>query len=172
MQSSGNKADLGGFDLPDILPGADPFMVADASVPAGIEEALDGTATAPFAPVPTPPPATFAPTPTGRAARGQLESWVLEQVTIWTVEGYDFPCTPVWISREIGREQAIDPPSVGAISAVFDRWANLGFATIEKKPVRFSGFTLEGKTKGLDRMKAEVKRKQKFEKAAQKRTLR
>lgn len=108
---------------------------------------------------------SFAPTATGRAARGQLEYWVKRQCDIWLLEEYSFPCTPAWISEEIASDEAIDPPSVGAISAVFDRWVKLGFATVEKKPSRFTGYTPEGISKGLERMKEEAKRKTKLVKA-------
>ena len=108
---------------------------------------------------------SFAPTATGRAARGQLEYWVKRQCDIWVLEEYTFPCTPAWIADEIASDEGIDPPSVGAIGAVFDRWVKLGFAECAKKPVRFVAYTPEGKAKGLDRMKEEAKRKTKLTKA-------
>lgn len=169
VDSSGYVPDLGGFVMPDVGMDDPSFIRADSDPASGLQEARDSTASGLESVAGTPAPARFAPTPTGRAARGQLEWWVHEQVRIWTVEGYDFACTPVWISKEIGRDQGIDPPSVGAISAVFERWSNLGFAIIEKKPTRFAGLTEDGKTKGLDRMKAEAKRREKMHKAEMKR---
>jgi hypothetical protein len=115
---------------------------------------------------------TFAPTATGRAARGELESWVKEQCDIWLVEKEEFPCATKYLSDEIGRAQGIKPPSVGAISAVFDRWTAIGFATIEKKPTRFVAYTQEGITLGLEGCKDKHKRSRRSLQAASARTLR
>lgn len=101
---------------------------------------------------------TFAPTTTGRAARGELELWVKEQCDIWIVEEIDEPCTPVYLSNEIAKAQGIKAPSVGAISAVFDRWVNLGFAEIGKKPTRFIKYTPEGVKLGLEGCKEKARR--------------
>lgn len=107
-----------------------------------------------------PPPGSTVPafgaTPTGRAARGQLESWVWQTCKVWIVE-QDGLCTPQYISDEIARREAIDPPSVGAVHAVFERWIKLGFAVIEKKPTRFVRLTPDGQHLGLERMKIEAK---------------
>lgn len=115
---------------------------------------------------------SFTATPTGRAARGQLEDWVKKQCDIWLIEGYHFPCTPVWISTEIGHDEGVEPPSVGAISAVFDRWVKLGFAVVDKKPTRFSRYTEEGLRIGLDAMKARAKSVVKRRKADLRRGIR
>lgn len=115
------------------------------------ESSTNGPATAPTrieSPVPDTVPATlvraYAPTPSGRSARGELESWVKETCDVWLVEKVATPCTPTWISVEIGRSQGIKDPSVGAIAAVFDRWTRIGFALVEKKPTRFVKYTEEG----------------------------
>lgn len=102
-------------------------------------------------------PRTFVPTPTGRAGRGELEAWVKEVTDIWTVER-DGLCTPRYVAAKIGRKRGINPPSVGAIDAVFIRWAEMGFAMIEKKPTRFDGYTANGLRLGLEAMKAAHKR--------------
>lgn len=126
-------------------------------------------------PIPDAVPATvrrsYAPTATGRAARGELESWVKDACDVWLVEGYDFYCTPVWLSEEIAITQAIKAPSVGAISAVFERWSKLGFASIEKKPTRFIKYTDQGVKLGLEQMKARSKRQVKLVDAEKKRNL-
>ena len=126
-------------------------------------------------PAPDRVPATvarsFGTTATGRAARGQLEYWVKEMCDVWLIETYESPCTPAWISSEIARKEAIDPPSVGAINAVFERWVKLGFALVEKKPTRFIKYTDEGLQLGLDAMKARSKRKAKLEQAHKNRNL-
>lgn len=126
-------------------------------------------------PAPDAVPATlrraFAPTATGRAARGELELWVKEACDVWIVEKYDFNCTPAWLAEEIGRAKAIKDPSVGAISAVFERWVKLGFAIIEKKPTRFLRYTEDGVRLGLEQMKARAKTKNKLVEAEKKRNL-
>lgn len=101
---------------------------------------------------------TFTPTPTGRAARGELELWVKQQCDIWLIDEPGEPCTPSYLAEEIARDQGITPPSVGAISAVFERWVKLGFAVIEKKPTRFVRYTEDGVKFGLEKMKAEAKK--------------
>lgn len=115
---------------------------------------------------------TYTATPTGRAARGQLESWVKDQCDIWLVEEEEFPCTPKFISEEIARTQAIPAPSVGAIGAVFDRWTAIGFAIIERKPVRFISYTPEGVRLGLDGCKDKAKREKKAGERANSNVLR
>lgn len=115
---------------------------------------------------------TFAPTATGRAARGELEAWVKEQCDIWIVEKEEFPCNPQYLSDEIGRVKGIKPPSVGAISAVFERWTKIGFAVIGKKPTRFIEYTEQGVRLGLDGCKEKAKRAAKLQQAASARTLR
>lgn len=162
VDSSGYIPDFGEFIMPELLDG-DPLSMSDTGNAPRMHE------DAPSAPVPPPVARSYEPTPTGRTARGQLESWVLRQVTIWTVEKFDFYCTPVWISKNIAHDEAVPPPSVGAIGAVFDRWVKLGFAVIEKKPVRFVQFTDEGKRLGLEKMKASIKRSERLRKAEIKR---
>jgi hypothetical protein len=126
-------------------------------------------------PVPDAVPPTlvkeFTPTTTGRAARGELESWVKEQCDIWLIEGYQRKCTPVWIAEQIGLDKGIKEPSVGAIGAVFDRWVKLGFAVIEKKPTRFIQYTPDGVRLGLDRMKDQAKRRNRLAQAERRRNL-
>lgn len=99
----------------------------------------------------------FTPTPTGRAARGELEWNVKEICDEYLVEGYKEPCTPAFISELIGKRRDGAPPSSGAVNAVFERWVKIGFATIEKKPTRFVGYTPDGVRLGLDALKLRAK---------------
>lgn len=115
---------------------------------------------------------TFTPTPTGRAARGELELWVKQHCDMWLIDEPGEPCTPAYLSAEIARDQGISPPSVGAISAVFDRWVKLGFAVVEKKPTRFVRYTDEGVKLGLEQMKARAKRLAKQQRSNQMRGIR
>jgi hypothetical protein len=99
----------------------------------------------------------FAPTPTGRAGRGELESWVHEVTDIWAVEG-GRDCTPAYVSEEIARTKGVKAPSTGAVDAVFKRWFGYGFALIGSKPTRFLAYTPKGVELGLEVMKVQAKR--------------
>lgn len=110
---------------------------------------------------------SFGPTPTGRTARGELESWVKEETDAWAADveaAKVHPeilirnCTPSFVAKEVGRSQGFAPPSEGAVNAVFMRWEKLGFAVIERKPTRFAGYTPDGVKFGLDTLKARAKR--------------
>lgn len=103
----------------------------------------------------------FGPTKSGRAARGELEAWVKGVCDTWLVDQPENLCTPDFISRSIEAEQGIKAPSVGAISAVFDRWTAYGFACVEKKPTRFVSYTETGIKYGLEQMKLMHKKKSK-----------
>jgi len=101
----------------------------------------------------------FEPTKRGRAA-GQLEDEVRDICNRFLQR--EFPeqeiCTPKFIAYKIAEESGeVKTPSVGAIGAVFDRWAKIGFATIDKNPVRFTTFTVAGLTRGLEALKEEAK---------------
>lgn len=127
-------------------------------------------------PAPDRVPATivhdFNPTETGRAARGELESWVKQHCDIWLIDEPGDLCTPQYLANEIARDLGIAPPSVGAIGAVFDRWVRLGFAVCLKKPVRFERYTDEGIKLGLEVMKAQAKKQSKIQKAQHRNNLR
>lgn len=100
---------------------------------------------------------SFQPTPTGRSARGELESWVKSVCDEYLVEAYGVPCTPAFTSETISKNFGVNAPSVGAVDAVFKRWITLGFAVIEKKPTRFVGYTEDGIKLGLDALKLRAK---------------
>jgi hypothetical protein len=108
-------------------------------------------------PLPDRVPATiervFTPTSTGRAARGELELWVKKECDQWILDKPEDSCTPAYISERIAEKQGIKAPSVGAISAVFDRWTALGYALIAKKPTRFVGYMPDGVKYGLEGLK-------------------
>lgn len=101
---------------------------------------------------------TYNETKTGRAARGQLESWVREFCDEYLIEQYGEPCTPKFVAEQVAKAQGFaTPPSQGAVDAVFKRWEAIGFATIGKKPTRFVGYTEEGIKLGLEAMKIREK---------------
>jgi len=109
-------------------------------------------------------------TATGRKQKGTLENevrYVCEQY-IQDVFEWDI-CTPKLVSEEIGRMNAAEPPSTGAVQAVWDRWEKLGFAKQARKPVRFEGFAGESSQDALDIMKRTTRKEQKLHKASIKR---
>jgi hypothetical protein len=101
---------------------------------------------------------TFDPTPTGRSARGELEAYVKEQCDIWLVDADGSNLTPAKVSESIGKKYGIKEPSVGAIDAVWKRWAQIGFAEIGKKPTRFLRYTEDGIKLTLEGVKARAKK--------------
>lgn len=116
------------------------------------------------------PAKRFDATPTGKRARGQLEDEVLAVCGSFVRGELPYEVlTPKDIAYEIDK---FDQPSVGAIGAVFDRWVTLGFAKVEKRPVQFVSFTLEGMMHGLDYLKAKHKRDAKLKQGNADRTLR
>jgi hypothetical protein len=102
-------------------------------------------------------PKTYSETPSGRTAKGQLEDWVKQACDVWIAEKYSWPCTPSYLSGTIADVEKVPTPSTGAIGAVFNRWEELGFAVIGKKPIRFTAYTEEGMRLGLAAMKVRAK---------------
>jgi len=115
----------------------------------------------------------FAPTPTGRRARGQLEYDVLLVCIDFANNVFDWSdCTPKNVSEEIGRRYKIEPPSTGAINAVWDRWERLEFADQAKKPSRFVKFRVDNPSAAtLDVIKARAKRAKKMAAGEQRRGI-
>lgn len=112
----------------------------------------------------------FNDTNTGKRARGQLEYEVLNVCKNFVKGVLEVEVlTPGFIALEIDE---VEPPSVGAIGAVFDRWVKLGFAVCEKSPVRFTSFTADGIQYGLDNLKAKARADKKRAVNAAGRTLR
>lgn len=99
---------------------------------------------------------TFVPRGDGYRARGQLEMEVQKVCLAYQAGEYDLdePLTPARVAQLINPE---NPPSSGAIGAVFDRWHRIGYAKIHRKPIFFSGLTLEGMQHGLEFMKLRAK---------------
>lgn len=97
-------------------------------------------------------------TPTGRSHRGELEAYVLEVCTEYSIRPADGFCSTQFVSDEIVRIQGVKAPSTGAIHAVFQRWTKYGFAYILSGPVRFIGFTPDGSKLGLAVMRDRFKR--------------
>ena len=99
--------------------------------------------------------AQFEDTPSGKRARGQLEDEVLYVCSQFSRGELDEEIlTPAIIGALIDES---NPPSVGAIVAVFNRWTKIGFANYAQKPLRFESFTAAGLERGLQKMKVEFK---------------
>ena len=114
----------------------------------------------------------FTSTPTGRRARGQLEYDVLQVCTEYDLGVFEWEsCTPKLVAERIGAMNATEPPSTGAINAVWDRWEKLGFAEQAKKPSRFLKFTGGHTGVELDRAKGATKRAKKMAQAEQRRGI-
>jgi hypothetical protein len=114
----------------------------------------------------------FKETPTGRAGRGQLEYRVKEFCDEYLVATLDLACTPKAVAEGIAKKYGIEPPSQGAVDAVFKRWVALDFAMVASKPTRFIGYTPEGAKLGLEAMKVQAKQRAKSKEAESARTLR
>jgi hypothetical protein len=162
VDNSGFVPDRGGFAPIEIIVRETPSVLSN--VPA----TSDGPVYESPAPgvVPAVLARSFAPTASGRAARGELEYDVKRAVDTFIIEEEDGYCTPVWIAAEIGKYKGIDPPSTGAVTAVLERWANYGFAELAKKPTRFVKYTDEGVSLGLEALKDRFKRKTKMQQTA------
>lgn len=137
-----------------VLDGTDPHP--DTSEPPTVPPRAAGGLVSGAAPSPAP---RFIPTPTGRRARGQLEEDVREVCDDYAHDVYDWEyCTPKNVAERIAKKYAIEPPSTGAINAVWDRWEKLGFAKQDKKPSRFVSFEVDGSSATLEMLKSRVKR--------------
>jgi hypothetical protein len=151
------------------MPSDDPLPVLSSPTGADTLSIIES-------PAPDRVPATvaraFTPTPTGRAARGELELWVKQACDVWLIDEPGEPCTPSYIANEIAHDQGITAPSVGAVDAVLKRWVALGFAVTEKKPTRFIKYTEDGIKLGLEKMKADAKRKSRLQIKDDRRNLR
>lgn len=135
------------------------FSDTPASPPVIIESLAPGVVPATMA-------RPFVPTPSGRAARGQLEYQVKEACDWWAVLTSTQPCTPSWISEQIHLKEDIKHPSHGAINSVLERWVALGFAVVDKKPTRFMRYTEEGILLGLEALKVRAKQRARMGQAA------
>lgn len=89
----------------------------------------------------------FVETPTGRAARGQLEEQVRHAVSVQVRAGGDemiamLGLSPKTLAAMIDPE---NPPSTGAIYSVLKRWEGAAQIDMAESPVRFIRFTAKGK---------------------------
>jgi hypothetical protein len=103
-------------------------------------------------------PPEFTPTPSGRTTKGMLEYWVKEVAEAWLEEEDRPSLTPAEISARIQKVNDLEKaPSPGAVHSVLMRWETIGYALIERNPIRFLSKTREGMKNGLDVLKAKAK---------------
>jgi len=133
--------------VPDPVPDHDAATGDGVMTPPDLEHPVDG------ATVPAAAMLASRRTPTGRAARGGLESQVWEACHAIEQE----PLTPKVIGSWIAEKYKIPTPSSGAINAVWDRWTKIGYSEQAKKPNRFLKFTGDGTWEELLRIKARTK---------------
>ena len=91
--------------------------------------------------------ARFVATPTGRAAKGQLEEQVRHAVCVQvTAAGDDMirllGLSPDMLAKMIDKDS---PPSTGAVYSVLKRWESQALVELGEKPFRFLAFTERGK---------------------------
>lgn len=117
----------------------------------------------------------FHETDSGRRARGALEYQVLEAcnkaMDVWPDE---LEITPRRIAEYIGNKQGGEPPSSGAVDAVWKRWVKMGFAETASNPVRFVDYTAkENQTiEQLEAAKTKFKRSLESARGEARRTIR
>ncbi len=91
----------------------------------------------------------------GRKPRGWLAAAVLkvcQDFTSGKVKLEDGKLlTPHRVAKIVQeRDGSEEPPSTGAVSAVFKRWDEFGFATFNAKPFAFKKLTAKGEKEGLE----------------------
>lgn len=90
----------------------------------------------------------------GAKPRGHLAADVLAICKAYTagkvkIEG-DKPLTPHRVAKLVAERTGGEAPSTGAVAAVFDRWAEYGFALFLDKPKAFKKFSAKGEKEGLE----------------------
>lgn len=103
----------------------------------------------------------FPPAPSGRRARGELEAIVDMLCKRWMIDATG----PMYCSAEWLREEATKhdgrPTTSAAIGRILEKWVEVGYATMERKPIRFVNLTAEGIQLGLAELYRREKRKRK-----------
>jgi hypothetical protein len=119
---------------------------------------------------PPDPVRSFDQTDTGRKARGELAYEVKRVCDEWVRGLVDADTlTPAVIASVIDEG---NPPSTGAIVAVFQRWEKWGFAMIAQKPWRFLSYTPDGLKLGVAALETRYKKKERMTASARGRGVR
>jgi hypothetical protein len=114
--------------------------------------------------VPTVPP--FPPNDSGRRARGELECICDMLCKRWMVNAAGpMYCSAEWLAHEATKYDG-RPTTSAATGRVLERWAAVGYAVMDRKPIRFVRLTAEGVEIGLSELYRREKRKVKRYKAS------
>jgi hypothetical protein len=103
---------------------------------------------------------TVAPATTGRAPRTDLEGDLRIVLDNFVTGDLVLPdgksLTPHAIANAIHAQRGLDTvkPSSGAVSAALARWVEIGFITVNEKPLSFADYTDAGRTEGLGALKS------------------
>jgi len=109
-----------------------------------------------------------------RRPRGWLESDIEKLIKAIqsgevTIDPVGAPLTPHLLSKTLTNVEGLaKAPSTGAVSAVLDRWVNVGAAETSSRPYAFVDFTPQAKEHGIAGLKQAIKDQRKAEKQAQK----
>lgn len=176
---------------------ADVTPVATPSVPPVPTTTEPGGAPAPDEPTEPPVPAPAAPPspdapaepadpttapepPEGdsaeakaRRGRGELEADVKTICDQYVTGGLVLPegdhLTAHKIANNIKALHTLaEPPSSGAVTAVLERWKEIGYADLNDKPKAFKDYTDAGRTEGLTALKAKAAEEKRANRAATK----
>lgn len=106
-----------------------------------------------------------------RRPRGFLEADIKRVCDAWVTGEYvvvgEKPLTPYRAALALKEMDQLDEaPSSGAVSAVFDRWVEIGFMEASRKPYAFAGYTEAARTKGLAALHKEWRERKRAAKAA------
>jgi hypothetical protein len=90
----------------------------------------------------------------GRRARGELEALCDILVKAWMVNpspNKPERCTAEWLAQQ-ATEYDGRPTTSAATGRVLERWVSVGYAIMERKPIRFVSLTEDGVKLGLDEL--------------------
>lgn len=142
--------------------------------PAPDADPAPGVSPEPAPPAPEPDaPASEPEAAKERRSKGGLEVSVKQVCDDFVVGNItlkeDELLTPHKISRLIkDRESLGEAPSTGAVAACLARWSDIGFATLNGKPVAFVDYTEAGRTEGLSALKAAAAERKRAARKAEK----
>jgi len=97
-----------------------------------------------------------------RRPKGELERQVREVIDAFVMEEIDFKGKPVTAHRVASEVLVRYPeqkrPTAGSVSAVFDRWVEIGAAIMDVKPLQFVGYTMDASELGFKELTERFKR--------------
>lgn len=181
--SASENADVTPTATPSVPPVPTTTEPGGAPAPDEAPEAPDSTpdaAPSPDAPA-EPAEPTTAPEPAegdsaeakARRGRGELEADVKTICDQYVTGGLVLPegdhLTAHKIANNIKALHTLtEPPSSGAVTAVLERWKEIGYADLNDKPKAFKDYTDAGRTEGLTALKAKAAEEKRANRAATK----